>query len=97
MPLALMASEYANGTAMLLVATLSAALIVFVARGWTLAVPLLAAASVFALSLDMDLYSRVPEDLQAGIFLGACLGIVFGGLLLLARRVGERVYEQRRS
>jgi hypothetical protein len=96
MPLALMASEYANGTAMLLVATLRAALIVFVARGWTLAVPLLVVAGVLALSLDTDLYSRVPEDLQAGIFFDACLGVAFGGFLLLARRVVERVYEQRR-
>jgi hypothetical protein len=95
MPLALMASEYANGTAMLLVATLRAALIVFVARGWTLAVPLLVA-GVLALSLDTDLYSRVPEDLQAGIFFGASLGVAFGGFLLIARRVVERVYEQRR-
>jgi hypothetical protein len=92
---ALIASEYAHGPTILLVLAGCVLLSALVGRWWTLAVPVVVAAAVFALSLDNDLYARVPEDIQAAVVFGATYGLALGAVALLVRRGIERWLDRR--
>jgi hypothetical protein len=88
--LALVASETANGS--LIVATLALYVVVaaLVGRWWTLLVPVALIAGVLVAGLSDSFYSRVPEDVQAGVVFGASFGLVLAILVLLARELIAR-------
>jgi hypothetical protein len=58
-----------------------------VGRFWTLLLPVALLMGVLLAGLSDGFYSRVSEDIQAGIFFGAVLGLVLGSLVLLVRHL----------
>jgi hypothetical protein len=94
---ALIASEYAHGRTIFLVLSVCVLFAAVVGRWWTLVLPFVLAGSVFALSLNDGLYSRVPEDIQAGIVFGATYGLVLAIVALLVRRGVGHLDERRRA
>jgi hypothetical protein len=86
MVVALLASEYAHSPTILATFAACAVIPAVVGRPWTLLLPVALIVSVLAAGLSSWVYERVPEDIQAGIFIGAGCGLVAGTLALLARQ-----------
>jgi urea transporter len=60
-------------------------------RWWTLALPVALAFGSFALAQIDWYYERTPEDVQAGLFVGAGYAVVLAALALAIRhRFGRR-------
>jgi hypothetical protein len=85
MVVALLASEYAHGPTILATFAACAVIPAVVGRPWTLLLPVALIVVVLAAGLSSWIYERVPEDIQAGIFIGAAFGLVAGVLALLTR------------
>ena len=83
MAVALLASEYAHSPTILATFAACAVIPAIVGRPWTLLLPVALIVGVVAAGLSSWVYERVPEDIQAGIFIGAGFGLVASGVLLL--------------
>jgi hypothetical protein len=88
--LALVASETANGSLILATLALCVVVAALVGRWWTLLLPVALIAGVFIAGLSDAFYSRVPEDVQAGVVVGASFGLVLATLVLLVRELIAR-------
>jgi hypothetical protein len=86
---ALVASESAHTPTILTVACLCVLFSALVGRWWTLALPLVLAGAVFALTSSEGYYERIPEDVQAAVWFGATYGLVLATAALLVRHYIE--------
>jgi hypothetical protein len=78
MVVALLASEYAHSPTILATFAACAVIPAVVGRPWTLLLPVALIVGVLAAGLSSWVYERVPEDIQAGIFIGAASGSWLG-------------------
>ena len=97
MTCAVVASEYADATSILVVVCLSVLFSLLVDRWWTLALPLVVGGAVIALSSIDSCYERTPEDFQAGLLFGAAYGLVLAAAVLLVRRTITHLVRRRRT
>jgi hypothetical protein len=93
---ALVASEYAHAPTILAVMCLCAFFSALVGRWWTLALPVVLAAAVFATMPMESYYERAPEDVQAGVLFGAACGLVLAAALLARHYIGLRLETRRK-
>ena len=85
-----LASEYAHGPTILATLALCVLFAALIGRWWTLILPVALIVAVLSAAFSSWYYERVPEDVQAGIALGAFCGLVLGAVVLLARRRIDR-------
>jgi hypothetical protein len=91
------ASEFADAQAVLWVVCICVGFSVIVGRWWTLALPVVLAAAVFALMSIDAFYERTPEDVQAGVLFGAVYGLGLAATALLVRHIVARAITKRRT
>jgi hypothetical protein len=93
---ALVASEYAHTPTILAVACLCVLFSALVGRWLTLALPAVLAGAVLSLTQVEAFYERIPEEIQAGVWFGATLGIVLAAAaLLVSHSIGHRLGRDR--
>jgi predicted membrane protein len=68
-----------------------------VGRWWTLAMPLVIAGAMLAAMPIDSYYERTPEDVQAGVVLGAAYGLALAAVALLVRHYLGSWGERRRN